>query len=63
MEKHWLKSYPAGIPAEIDVTKYQSLAHMLEEPLSQYAERDAYLQMGKALTYRKLGEYSAAFGA
>ncbi len=63
MEKHWLKSYPAGIPAEIDVTEYQSLAHMLEEPLSQYAERDAYLQMGKALTYRKLGEYSAAFGA
>jgi long-chain acyl-CoA synthetase len=63
MEKHWLKSYPAGIPAEIDVTKYQSLAHMLEEPLSQYAGRDAYLQMGKALTYRQLGEYSAAFGA
>ena len=63
MEKHWLKSYPAGIPAEIDVTKYQSLAQMLEEPLSQYAERDAYVQMGKSLTYRKLGEHSAAFGA
>jgi long-chain acyl-CoA synthetase len=63
MEKHWLKSYPAGIPAEIDVAKYQSLAQMLEEPLSKYAERDAYVQMGKALTYRKLGEQSAAFGA
>jgi long-chain acyl-CoA synthetase len=63
MEKHWLKSYPVGVPAEIDVTKYQSLAQMLEEPLSQYAERDAYVQMGKGLTYRKLGEYSAAFGA
>ncbi len=36
---------------------------MLEEPLSKYAERDAYVQMGKALTYRKLGEQSAAFGA
>jgi long-chain acyl-CoA synthetase len=63
MEKHWLKSYPTGIPAEIDPSQYQSLAQMLEEPLSQYAERDAYVQMGEALTYRKLGQYSAAFGA
>jgi long-chain acyl-CoA synthetase len=63
MEKHWLKSYPAGVPAEIDPSQYQSLTQMLEEPLSKYAERIAYLQMGKALTYRNLGEYSAAFGA
>ena len=63
MEKHWLKSYPAGIPVEIDPGQYQSLAQMLEEPLSQYAQRDAYVQMGTALTYRKLGDFSAAFGA
>ncbi len=63
MDKHWLKSYPVGVPAEIDPTQYQSLAQMLEEPLSQYSDREAYLQMGKALTYSELGKLSAAFGA
>jgi hypothetical protein len=24
-EKFWLKSYPEGMPAEVDVTQYQSL--------------------------------------
>ena len=63
MEKHWLKSYPAGVPTEIDAAKYQSLTHMLEEPLGEYADRVAYVQMDKELTYRKLDELSAAFGA
>ncbi len=31
MDKFWLKSYPKGIPAEIDYTQYRSLVHLLEE--------------------------------
>ena len=31
MEKTWLKHYPAGVPAEIDVAQYRSLVELLEE--------------------------------
>ena len=31
MDKIWLKSYPPGVPAEIDVNRYSSLADLLEE--------------------------------
>jgi long-chain acyl-CoA synthetase len=63
MEKHWIKSYPPGVPAEIDPSQYKSLAVMLEEPLNRFPERDAYVQMGRTLTYRELDQKSAAFGA
>ena len=35
MDKHWLKSYPPGVPAEIDMTRYRSLKHLLEESLEE----------------------------
>ena len=31
MERVWLKQYPAGVPADIDVTAYASLVELLEE--------------------------------
>ena len=33
MEKTWLKQYPAGVPANIDVAQYPSLVALLEESL------------------------------
>ena len=35
MEKIWLKQYPAGVPAEIDVDQYPSLVALLEESFQQ----------------------------
>ncbi|MGE5622369.1 MAG: acyl-CoA synthase, partial [Bacillota bacterium] len=37
MEKIWLKSYPKGVPAEIDYKQYRSLVHLLEESFRKYA--------------------------
>jgi len=31
MEPVWLKSYPPGVPAEIDIFRFASLKGMLEE--------------------------------
>ena len=58
MEKFWLKSYPAGVPAEIDYTQYRSLVHLLEESFRKYASRNAYACMGKFLTYAELDRLS-----
>lgn len=63
MEKFWLKSYPAGVPSDINVSQYRSLVELIEESLDKYAQRNAYVCMDKYLTYRELDILSAQFGA
>ena len=62
-EKVWLKSYRPGVPATIDPSEYASLAQMAETSFSRFAERTAYVQMGRSLSYRQLDEQSRAFAA
>jgi len=59
----WLKNYPPGVPADVDVTQYRSLPELLEDSLRRYAKRDAFIFMEHALTYAELDRQSAAFGA
>jgi long-chain acyl-CoA synthetase len=63
MEKLWLKSYPAGVPAEIDYTQYRSLVHLLEESFQKFASRNAYVCMDKFMTYAELDQLSTRVGA
>ena len=63
MEKIWLKHYPAGVPADIDTNKYQSIRDLFEESVASFAERPAYYCMGKEITFGELDRMSAAFGA
>ncbi|HWK85186.1 MAG TPA: long-chain-fatty-acid--CoA ligase [Caldimonas sp.] len=63
MEKIWLKQYPAGVPAEIDVNQYASLVALLDESFRRYADRTAYTFMGKAITFSQVDDASRAFAA
>jgi long-chain acyl-CoA synthetase len=63
VDRFWLKSYPAGVPADVDVTQYKSLTHLLEEAFKKYGPTAAYTCMGAAMSYRELDENSAAIGA
>ena len=63
MDKFWLKSYPAGVPAEVDSTQYRSLVHLLEDAFTRFAQRDAYACMGKRLTYAQVDALSLQLGA
>ncbi|MGB9991728.1 long-chain-fatty-acid--CoA ligase [Pseudoduganella rhizocola] len=63
MDKIWLKSYPPGVPAEIDTNQYRSLVHLLEESFQKYADRNAFVCMDKFLTYGELDTYSKRIGA
>ena len=63
MERIWLKQYPAGVPADIEVTQYSSLVEMLEESFAKFADRKAFICMDKSINYRDLDEMSAALGA
>jgi len=63
MDKIWLKSYPEGVPAEIDETQYESLVHLLEESFRKFAARNAYVCMDKFMTYGELDRLSRQFAA
>ncbi len=63
MEKIWLKHYPAGVPAEIDPGKYQSIRDLFEESVASFADRPAYHCMGAEISFGELDRMSQAFGA
>lgn len=61
MEHVWLKSYPQGVPAEIDPDRYGSVAALLEDSMRQYADQEAVVCLGTSLRYRDLDRLSAQF--
>ncbi len=64
MEKIWLeKSYPPGVPFEIDPDKYASLGEMFTKYVGIYADRTAFINMGAEITYRELEHQAKAFAA
>lgn len=63
MQKIWLKSYPAGVPAEIDPNALRSVKELAERAFEQFAPRAAFTQMGRTVTFGELGELSGAFAA
>ena len=62
-DRPWLGSYPQGVPADIDATRYPSLVALMEESFSKYADRTAYSFMGKDLSYAEVDHQSRAFAA
>jgi long-chain acyl-CoA synthetase len=63
MEKIWLKSYPQGMPAEIDAAEFSSLKHIFELSCERFRELPAFSNMGATLSYGELDRHSADFGA
>jgi len=61
MNKIWLKSYPPGVPAEIDVGEFSSLVDLFDKGVRKFADRTAYINMGKAISYRELEVLSRQF--
>jgi long-chain acyl-CoA synthetase len=63
VERIWLKSYPPGVPAEIDPSEYASLVEVFDRSVQQFAARPAFHSMGRTISYAELERLSRAFGA
>ncbi|MDS4041844.1 MAG: long-chain-fatty-acid--CoA ligase, partial [Candidatus Competibacter sp.] len=63
MEKIWLKEYPAGVPADIDLNEFASLKDILEKNCQRFVDLPAYSNMGVTLHYRDIDRLSRDFGA
>ena len=61
MERIWLKSYPEGVPAEIDASTVGSLADFIKASFEEFRGRTAFVSMGKAMSYGELDLKSRAF--
>src|SRR6476619_3568837 len=53
MNRIWLQSYPAGMPAEIDPDRFASIPDMLDWTVAQFGDRPAFHNRGRSLRYRE----------
>ena len=63
MEKSWVKSYPKGVPAEINAEAYKNLNEVFSTSARRYLGRPAFINMGKTLSYSDLDKLSRDFAA
>jgi long-chain acyl-CoA synthetase len=63
MTRPWLAHYPAGVPADIDASRYASLVQLMEESFRQYADRTAYSFMGRDVSFAETDRLSRALAA
>ena len=63
MDKPWLRSYPPGVPAEIDPRQFASVREILAKSCARYAGQPAFSNMGRTITFAELDRQSRDFGA
>ena len=62
-QKPWLKSYPEGVPHDVQPEQYASLTQLLEESFRKHASRPFSVCMDQWMTYGELDDLSKALGA
>ena len=63
MDRFWLKSYPPGVPSDIDPSVYPSVVALLEESFAKYRDQRAYVCMDKAITFGDVDALSKGLAA
>src|SRR6266702_4508861 len=61
--KFWLKSYPPGIPPEIDPSQLPTLNELCESACARYADSLAFTQGERSLSFTELEVLSRSIGA
>ena len=60
---YWKDKYPAGVPAEINADEYPNIQSVLIQSCQRFADKPAFTNLGKTLTYGELFELSGHFAA
>jgi len=58
MEKVWLKSYPPGIPEEVDLDAYASVTDVFEQAIARFGPSPCFSNLGTILTYDEMDRYT-----
>ena len=59
----WLASYKEGVPHTFSSSKYENLGAFLEDMFARHADRPAFSNFRRTLTYRDIAERARAFAA
>ncbi|WP_426417423.1 AMP-binding protein [Aestuariirhabdus sp. LZHN29] len=62
-ENFWTDKYPAGVSPEISTDPYRSILDVLDDSCRKFADKPAFSNMGKTITYQELYELSGHFAA
>ncbi|WP_313465582.1 long-chain fatty acid--CoA ligase [Stenotrophomonas sp.] len=63
LDRPWLQSYPKGVPAEIDINEFHSVASVFDASVAKFRDRPAYSSFGKVLTYGETDALVEQFAA
>ncbi|MBA1200754.1 long-chain fatty acid--CoA ligase [Pseudomonas capeferrum] len=63
IEHFWKDKYPAGITAEINPDEFPNIQAVLRQSCQRFADKPAFSNLGKTLTYGELYRLSGAFAA
>jgi long-chain acyl-CoA synthetase len=63
IENFWKDKYPVGIAADIDPDEYPNIQAVLQQSCQRFADKPAFTNLGKTITYGELYELSGAFAA
>ena len=63
VDRIWLKSYPKGIPADIDARQFESLPDLLEKTVARFSGKPAFHNLGHTIDYAELDRLSRDFAA
>ncbi len=61
--KPWLASYPNGVPEFIDPDTYASVNQIFDESAARFADRPAFRNFGKTISYAELDRHVGAFAS
>jgi len=61
--KPWLNSYPEGIPENISIDEFASVAEVFDKSVEKYSALPAFSNFGKTLTYQETKDYTDQLGA
>jgi len=62
-DNFWKDKYPVGMQSEIDPDEYRNIQAVLKQSCERFAEKPAFSNLGKTLTYGELYQLSGEFAA
>ena len=61
IERPWLASYPANVPAEVNVEEFPSIVSVLAQACERFRDNPAFSNFGTVLSYGDIDRLSARF--
>ena len=63
MEKIWLRSYPEGVPSEVNLDEFSSLVDLFNKTCERFDEKPAFVNFGVEVSFKKLKFYSESLSS